>query len=154
MLRVKRFAAAIDMIAAGHQRADADRGEGHPGEPVGEHVLEQLRDRQLRVVALDRRRRPIAMKPSSASRPSISEYSGRIVVLRRITLRLRAGERRRDRVRVHEQRQRRAERQRRVRPLARSARCTSAPRGLPVAGFFCGVRLARLARRCRRSRPA
>ena len=31
----------------------------------------------------------IAMKPSSASRPSISEYSGRIVVLRRITLRLR-----------------------------------------------------------------
>ena len=29
------------------------------------------------------------MKPSSASRPSISEYSGRIVVLRRITSRLR-----------------------------------------------------------------
>ncbi|CAM5540095.1 hypothetical protein SGRIM128S_05950 [Streptomyces griseomycini] len=31
----------------------------------------------------------IAMKPSSASMPSISEYSGRIVVLRRITSRLR-----------------------------------------------------------------
>lgn len=31
----------------------------------------------------------IAMNPSSASRPSISEYSGRIVVLRRITSRLR-----------------------------------------------------------------
>lgn len=30
----------------------------------------------------------IAMKPSSASRPSIREYSGRIVVLRRITSRL------------------------------------------------------------------
>ena len=29
------------------------------------------------------------MKPSRASRPSISEYSGRIVVLRRITSRLR-----------------------------------------------------------------
>lgn len=31
----------------------------------------------------------MAMKPSSASSPSISEYSGRIVVLRRITSRLR-----------------------------------------------------------------
>lgn len=31
----------------------------------------------------------IAMKPSSASRPNINEYSGRIVVLRRITSRLR-----------------------------------------------------------------
>ena len=31
----------------------------------------------------------IAMNPSRASRPSISEYSGRIVVLRRITSRLR-----------------------------------------------------------------
>ena len=33
-----------------HQRADADRREGHAREPVGEHVLEQLRDGELAVV--------------------------------------------------------------------------------------------------------
>jgi hypothetical protein len=43
MLRVNRFAAAIDMIAAGHQRADADRRERDAREPVREHLVEQQR---------------------------------------------------------------------------------------------------------------
>src|SRR5579885_95820 len=49
MLRVKRFAAAIDMIGR-HQGADGDGGEGHPHEP-GREVL-QHQGRHGEVVAV------------------------------------------------------------------------------------------------------
>lgn len=76
------------------------------------------------------------MKPSSASRPSISEYSGRIVVLRRITSRLRE-----ESVAVIEcgyMNSARADPSASVAyPHWPASAGASAPRGLSVAGLIC-----------------
>lgn len=78
----------------------------------------------------------IAMKPSRASRPSMREYSGRMVVLRRITSRLRE-----DSVAVIEcgyMNSASAEPNASVAYVHWPASPgTSAPRGAPVAGLGC-----------------
>ncbi len=125
MLRVNRFAAAIDMIAAGTSAPIATAANAIPANQLGKLSSKNCGTTSC---ALGLPSSPIgfvpaaiAANPISASSPSTSEYAGRIAALRRITLRLLRREHRGDRVRVHEQRQRRAERQRRVRPVLRRA---------------------------------
>ncbi len=87
MLRVKRFAAAIDMIAAGTSAPIPMAAKATPANQSGNMFSNSCGMASWPFFTLIPS--AIAMKPSSASRPSISEYSGRIVVLRRITSRLR-----------------------------------------------------------------
>lgn len=87
MLRVNRFAAAIDMIAAGTSAPMPIAANATPANQSGNMFSNSCGMASWPLSTLTPA--ATAMKPSSASRPSISEYSGRIVVLRRITLRLR-----------------------------------------------------------------
>src|SRR5215212_6696243 len=93
MLRVKRLAAAIDMIAAGTSAPIATAANAIPA-----NQLEKLSSKNCGTTscALGLPSSPIglvpsaiAAKPINASRPRTSEYAGRIAALRRITLRLR-----------------------------------------------------------------
>ena len=87
MLRVKRFAAAIDMIAAGTSAPMPMAANATPANQSGNMFSKSCGIANWPLSTLIPA--AIAMKPSSASSPSISEYSGRMAVLRLITLRLR-----------------------------------------------------------------
>src|SRR5829696_7933775 len=90
MLRVNRFAAAIDMMAAGTRAPIAIAENATPANQSGNWSSKNfgttscgfgLPSRPIGLVPT-----AIAAKPSSAS---TSEYAGRMAALRRITLRLR-----------------------------------------------------------------
>src|SRR3954454_10851471 len=92
MLRVKRLAAAIDMIAAGTSAPIATAANATPANQLGNASSKNCGTTSC---ALGLPSRPIglvpaavAANPSSASSPSTSEYAGRIAALRRITFRL------------------------------------------------------------------
>ena len=92
MLRVKRFAAAIDMIAAGTSAPMAMAANATPANHAGNMSSNSC---GMTSWALASPSRPIgwvpaamATHPSRASRPSTKEYAGRIAALRRIVLRL------------------------------------------------------------------
>src|SRR6185503_18867719 len=93
MLRVNRFAAAIDMIAAGTSAPMAIAANATPANQLGKAFSKNCGTTSC---ALGLPSSPIgfvpaaiAANPINASSPSISEYAGRIDALRRITLRLR-----------------------------------------------------------------
>src|ERR1044072_2259916 len=127
MLRVNRFAAAMDMMAAGTRAPMPMAAKATPVNQSGNMFSKSWGIASCPFCTFTPA--AIAMKPSSASRPSISEYSGRMVALRRITPRLRlergagdppgaaAGGVGGDRVRIQEEPQRRAEGERGVAPL-------------------------------------
>src|SRR3954463_7958709 len=92
MLRVKVFAAAIDMIAAGTSAPIATAAKATPANQLGN---ESSNSCGITSCGLGLPSSPIgfvpaaiATQPSSASSPSTNEYAGRIAALRRIVLRL------------------------------------------------------------------
>src|SRR6478752_1937737 len=93
MLRVKWFAAAMDMIAEGTRAPMAMAEYATPANQLGKFSSNRWGTASwaLAIPSVPKTDVPaaIAEKPSSASRPSISEYRGRNVALRRMTLRLR-----------------------------------------------------------------
>ena len=105
-----------------HQRPDDDRRVADPGEPAREHVLEQQRHRQLGVAParldprVHRRRRPgqVAEQRDQPEHQRVSGQHGRVAPDHVAPP---GGQHPGDRVRVHEQRQRRAQRQGGVGPL-------------------------------------
>src|SRR6476661_5510631 len=91
MFLVNRFAAAIDMIAAGTRAPTAIAPNATPVNQLGK---ESANSWGMTSCGLAFPSRPIgfvpalmATKPSRASRPSSSEYAGRIAALRRPVLR-------------------------------------------------------------------
>src|SRR5919197_603572 len=92
MLRVKVFAAAIDMIAAGTNAPIATAANAMPANQAGN---ESSNNCGITNCALGLPSSPIgfvpaaiATQPSSASRPRTKEYAGRIDAFRRIVFRL------------------------------------------------------------------
>ena len=92
MLRVKVFAAAIDMIAAGTSAPIAMAAKATPANQSGKKSSKSC---GITSCGLGSPSPPIgwvpaamATHPSSASSPSTKEYAGRIAALRRIVLRL------------------------------------------------------------------
>src|SRR5215207_9147940 len=92
MLRVKRFAAAIDMIAAGTRAPIAIAANATPANQLGKASSKNCGTTSC---ALGLPSSPIGLVPTaiaanpiSASSPSTSEYAGRMEALRRIVLRL------------------------------------------------------------------
>ena len=87
MLRVHRFAAAIDMIAAGTSAPIAIAAKATPANQSGNSFSNSCGTACCGLVTCT----PAAMatKPSSASRPSRKEYAGSSAALRRITDRCR-----------------------------------------------------------------
>ncbi len=83
MLRVHRFAAAIDMIAAGTRAPMAMAANAMPANQLGNCDSNSAGTDCCGLSTL----MPAAMaaKPSSASRPSRKEYAGSSAALRRIT---------------------------------------------------------------------
>src|SRR5690242_12839883 len=80
MFRVKRFAAAIDMMAAGTRAPMATAAYATPANQLGNMAWKSSgAARRLLVVWMPA---AMAMKPRSAMNASISEYSGRKMVLR------------------------------------------------------------------------
>ena len=130
----------------GHERTDGDGRERDPREPRGEHVLEQLRDDELRVglaVEADRLRprrdRDPAEQREEAEHEAVGREDGRVAPDRVAGLRRQA---RRDRVRVHEQRERRPEAERGVGPVLRGRRDERAGRlavGRVGVAIFCSA---------------
>src|ERR687893_119262 len=96
MLRVHRFAAAIDIIAAGTRApipiaanaTPANQDGNWASKSTGMIVLES--GRPVALLTIGDRPAAIAAKPSSASSPSSSEYAGSATIFRLITLRPRA----------------------------------------------------------------
>src|SRR5690348_9459111 len=91
MLRVKVFAAAIDMIAAGTSAPIATAANATPANQLGNASSNSW---GMTSWALGLPSSPIglvpaaiATQPSRARRPSTNEYAGRIEALRRIVLR-------------------------------------------------------------------
>ena len=91
MLRVKRFAAAIDMIAAGTSAPIATAAKATPANQDGK---ESSNSWGMTSCALGWPFSPIglvpaaiATQPSRASRPRTKLYAGRIAALRRIVVR-------------------------------------------------------------------
>src|SRR5581483_2119083 len=85
MLRVNRLAAAIDMIAAGTSAPMATAANATPANQLGKTSRKRSGAASLLFVVLIPS--AIAMKPSSATNASMSEYSGSATVLRRTVLR-------------------------------------------------------------------
>src|SRR3954452_4176369 len=83
MLRVHRFAAAIDMMAAGTSAPMAMAGNASPANQLGNSFSNSAGTDCWALVTL----MPAAMaaNPSSASSPSRKEYAGSSEALRRIT---------------------------------------------------------------------
>ena len=92
MLRVNRFAAAIDMIADGTSAPIAIALKATPANQLGKFSSNRFGTAScgLAMPSEPKTEVPaaIAAKPSRASRPSSSEYAGRIAALRRIVLRV------------------------------------------------------------------
>ena len=82
-LRVKRFAAAIDMTAAGTKAPIAIAANANPSNHDGKYWMNRSGTAKFLSVGLIPA--AIAISPVSASRPSMSEYTGRIAMLRRTT---------------------------------------------------------------------
>src|SRR6478609_6981668 len=92
MLRVKVFAAAMDMIAAGTSAPIATAAKATPANQLGK---ESSKSCGITSCGLGLPSTPmglvpaaIATQPSRASSPSTKEYAGRIAALRRIVVRL------------------------------------------------------------------
>src|SRR6266545_8109259 len=90
-LRVNRFAAAIDMIAAGTSAPMAMADSATPANQLGNTWAKKCGTASCGLANPSAPKTDvflaIAAKPSRARRASISEYVGRIAALRRITLR-------------------------------------------------------------------
>src|SRR5581483_5034742 len=85
MLRVNRLAAAMDMIAAGTSAPMAIAANATPANQLGKTSRKRRgAASRLFVVLIPS---AMAMKPSSATKASMSEYSGNATVLRRTVLR-------------------------------------------------------------------
>src|SRR3954453_23071821 len=91
MLRVKRFAEAIDMIAAGTSAPIAMAAEPTPANQGGNSFSNSWGTAQCGLGGSPATLTPAATatNPSSASSPSRNEYAGSSAALRRITPRLR-----------------------------------------------------------------
>ncbi len=91
MLRVKRLAAAIDMIAAGTSAPIAMAAYPTPANHGGNSFSNSCGTASCGLGGLPATLTPAATatKPSSASSPSRKEYAGSRAALRRITPRLR-----------------------------------------------------------------
>src|SRR6478672_1435278 len=87
MLRVHRFAAAIDMIAAGTSAPMTIAAKATPANQAGNSFSNSCGTDCCGLVTLTPA--AIATKPSRASSPSRKEYAGSRAALRRITERLR-----------------------------------------------------------------
>ena len=92
MLRVKRLAAAIDMIADGTRAPIAIALNATPANQLGKFSSNRCGTASCALAMPSSPNTDVsaamAANPSSASRPSSSEYAGRIAALRRITLRV------------------------------------------------------------------
>ncbi len=159
MLRVNRFAAAIDMIAAGTRAPTAIAANAIPANQAGNSWSNS---RGIASCGFASPSRPftltfalIAMNPSSASRPSSSEYAGRIAAFRRTMLRFLVDSTAVTECGYMNSASRRTERQGPVRGVARGARdeCADRLSGGRVGGFHLrfrgvedGVPAAELAR--------
>src|SRR5438067_2083469 len=93
MLRVKRFAAAIDIIAAGTSAPIAIAEKATPANHEGNTWSKKCGTASCGLATLSCPKTlvfsAIAANPSSASNARTSEYAGSTAALRRITLRLR-----------------------------------------------------------------
>src|SRR6476660_1095879 len=87
MLRVHRFAAAIDMIAAGTSAPITIAAKATPANQAGNSFSKSCGTDCCGLATVTPA--ATAMKPSRASSPSRKEYAGSSAALRRITLRLR-----------------------------------------------------------------
>src|SRR4051794_35774448 len=87
MLRVNRFAAAIDMIAAGTRAPIAIAAYPTPANHEGNSFSKSCGIASCGLGGLPVTVTPAAMatKPSSASRPRRKEYAGSSAALRRVT---------------------------------------------------------------------
>src|SRR4051794_29145110 len=92
MLRVKVFAAAIDMIAAGTRAPIATAAKATPANQLGKESSKSwgMTSCGLGLPSTPTGLVPAAMatQPSRASSPSTKEYAGRMEALRRMVLRL------------------------------------------------------------------
>src|SRR3954454_4073351 len=88
MLRLKRLAAAIDMIEAGTSAPIAIAAKAKPANQPGKSCAKRAGTAELLPKSvLGLTDAAIAMKPSSAIKPSRNEYAGRIAAFRLIVFR-------------------------------------------------------------------
>ena len=131
MLRVHRFAAAIDMIAAGTSAPMTIAAKATPANQAGNSFSNSCGTDCCGLVDLDAGRdRDEAEQGEQPEQEGVRRQQRRVATDHRAAA---GGQHPGDRVRVHEQRQRRAERERGVGPVRRAGRDRALRRAAPAA---------------------